>query len=90
MALSMAMQDVLPFLNLMKKMQELLPMNKDDPNVFARSGKTIEAASKWMRAQSLLHAQITLLLSTTTSYNLFLMVMSRSIQLISWNKQRIY
>ena len=30
----MAMQDVLPFLNLMKEMQEFLPMTKDDPKFF--------------------------------------------------------
>ena len=30
----MAMQDVLPFLNLMKEMQEFLPMTKDDPHFF--------------------------------------------------------
>jgi hypothetical protein len=34
MALSMAMRDILPFLNLMKEMKEFLPMVKDDPKFF--------------------------------------------------------
>ena len=57
----MAMRDILPFLNLTKEMQEFLPMTKDDPNVSARARKTIKAASKFLRAQYILHAQNTLL-----------------------------
>ena len=39
MALSMDMKDVLPFLNLMKEMQEFLPMTKYDPKFSERSAK---------------------------------------------------
>ena len=34
MELSMAMRDILPFLHLMKEMQEFFPMTEDDPNCF--------------------------------------------------------
>ena len=58
-ALSMAMREVLPFMNLMTEISDFLPVKSDKPNFFVQCGKITAAASKWQKAQSSLQGPST-------------------------------